>query len=246
MINNSSLKKLINIRGREVITIVGAGGKTSFMLYLASELKQYGKVAVTTTTKIYPPEDEDFDYMYIGDGKSILQSQYNNNGVYVIGSSINDDGKITSVKESLIVELSKMLDYVLIEGDGSKRKPLKGWRCDEPLVPSITTKTVGIIDIQSVGLEICEDNIHRCSIFTSMTNSKNGEKVTVEHLKKIINYPKGLFRYAEGEKVLFINKAEYDESYKNAMKLAQILMDNENINRIIVGSIKDRNYTLIK
>ena len=47
--------KQFNIKKSDVVTITGAGGKTSLMFALANELSTLGKVLVTSTTKIYVP-----------------------------------------------------------------------------------------------------------------------------------------------------------------------------------------------
>ena len=45
------------MKERELITLVGAGGKTTLMFALANELLAgHKKIITTTTTKIYPPE----------------------------------------------------------------------------------------------------------------------------------------------------------------------------------------------
>ena len=54
-----------NIEKKNIITITGAGGKTTLMFLLSGELSKFGKVMVTTTTKIYTLEKSQFEKMYI-------------------------------------------------------------------------------------------------------------------------------------------------------------------------------------
>ena len=55
----TSLMDLLALRGGGVISIVGAGGKTTLMERLASEILAGGEtVLVTTTTKIMIPRGE--------------------------------------------------------------------------------------------------------------------------------------------------------------------------------------------
>ena len=52
----NSLKEALDIHPKDVISIVGAGGKTTLMFALARELSnKKGMVITTTTTKIFPP-----------------------------------------------------------------------------------------------------------------------------------------------------------------------------------------------
>lgn len=62
--------KYFNIIKNDVITITGAGGKTSLLFFLAEKLSEYGKVLVTTTTKIYCPSEEKYESLIIGNNIS--------------------------------------------------------------------------------------------------------------------------------------------------------------------------------
>src|SRR5437868_15433333 len=56
------LSDLLDLPPRPLISIVGAGGKTTTMYTLASELAQRGKrVITTTTTNIYFPKQDETD-----------------------------------------------------------------------------------------------------------------------------------------------------------------------------------------
>ncbi|MFR9071335.1 MAG: hypothetical protein ACLVIU_13310, partial [Paraclostridium sp.] len=44
------LKKLLEIKEKDIITVVGAGGKTSLITYLTKEFSSDYKVLLTTTT----------------------------------------------------------------------------------------------------------------------------------------------------------------------------------------------------
>ncbi len=53
---NTSLIDILKLKSQGVISIIGAGGKTSLMFSLAKELSKSGKkVLTTTTTKIFMP-----------------------------------------------------------------------------------------------------------------------------------------------------------------------------------------------
>jgi probable selenium-dependent hydroxylase accessory protein YqeC len=97
---------------------------------------------------------------------------------------------------------------VLIEADGAATKPLKGWNSTEPVIPQFATKTIGILDIQTIGSIICEALVHRLEIFSEITGCKAGEPVSTGHLCRIILHDKGLFCQSQGEKILYINKVE--------------------------------------
>ena len=86
------------ISKKDIITIVGAGGKTSLMYSASSLLRKDYKVLVTTTTHIYIPDKSIYDEIIMLNDfpnenyHSILQN--NKNGVYVIGNHTVNNSKI--------------------------------------------------------------------------------------------------------------------------------------------------------
>lgn len=241
------------IKNKDIVTIVGAGGKTSLMFSASSLLRKNYKVLVTTTTNIYVPNEKFYDKMIMlceikGENYNNLIEK-SNNGVYVIGNEIvnnleADKSKIKGLNFEALDKIIPYFDIVIIEGDGSKEKPLKGWKDLEPVVYNKTTKTIGVVDIKTIGLNINEENIHRLDEFLKIINDEEAKKVKVKHLKNIILNKKGLFKSFEGEKILFINKTENIKDKKNAVLLINKVKD-ENlsyINKFIYGSITKNEF----
>ena len=222
------------ISKKDIITIVGAGGKTSLMYSASSLLRKDYKVLVTTTTHIYIPDKSIYD--------EILQN--NKNGVYVIGNHIVNNLKIKGLTFDMLDEIIHYFDIVIIEGDGSKEKSLKGWRDSEPVIYPKTTKTIGVVDISSIGLDINEENIHRVDRFLDIINDYSTNKVNIEHLEKLILNKNGLFKIYKGEKILFINKVENINNKTNALNLIKNIKckSSSYINRYIYGSIFTNEY----
>ena len=165
------------INNKDIITIIGAGGKTSLMFSASSLLRNDYKVLVTTTTHIYIPDNNLYDKIIMlthfenENYNNILQN--NKNGVYVIGSHIVNNSKIKGLTFDMLDKITPYFDVVIIEGDGSKEKSLKGWNDNEPVIYPKTTKTIGIVDISSIGIDINEENIHRVDKFLEIINIYN-------------------------------------------------------------------------
>lgn len=208
------------INKSDVISIVGAGGKTSLMFYLANKL--YGKKIIATSTKILYPKD----YNIIID--DYLNFTYDNETIVTAKKII--DKKIAYINEkSFLCDY----DYMLIEADGSKELSLKGWNETEPVIIEKSNKTIGIIDIKTVGLNVNSDNIFRLNELEKITNLN--KHITINNLFDIVKNKNGLFKNTNGKKILFINKVESDvdlENAKNLHKLTIGLVDN-----IFIGSI---------
>lgn len=236
------------INNKDIITIIGAGGKTSLMFSASSLLRNDYKVLVTTTTHIYIPDNNLYDKIIMlthfenENYNNILQN--NKNGVYVIGSHIVNNSKIKGLTFDMLDKITPYFDVVIIEGDGSKEKSLKGWNDNEPVIYPKTTKTIGIVDISSIGIDINEENIHRVDKFLEIINDYSNNKVNIEHLEKLILNEKGLFKFSKGEKILFINKVEDINKRKNALNIIKDIK-NENqsyIDKFIYGSIFNNEF----
>ena len=236
------------INNKDIITIIGAGGKTSLMFSASSLLRNDYKVLVTTTTHIYIPDNNLYDKIIMltdfenENYNNILQN--NKNGVYVIGSHIVNNSKIKGLTFDMLDKITPYFDVVIIEGDGSKEKSLKGWNDNEPVIYPKTTKTIGIVDISSIGIDINEENIHRVDKFLEIINDYSNNKVNIEHLEKLILNEKGLFKFSKGEKILFINKIEDINKRKNALNIIKDIK-NENqsyIDKFIYGSIFNNEF----
>ena len=233
------LKKLLEIKEKDIITVVGAGGKTSLITYLTKEFSSDYKVLLTTTTKIYLPKKSDYNNIILIDESNTLII---NKGITLCGKYINKEKKVVGLNFNELDNILNKFDISFIEGDGSKRKKLKGWREDEPLVHTMTTKNIGIVDISSFNMDINNENIHRLDKFLSICGNYT-DKVNLENLKNIILHKDGLFKNSVGEKILFINKV--DDRFKEvlAKDLIKLIRKEDDSIKIIYGSLIKNYYT---
>lgn len=222
-----NLTKEFSIKKGDVVTIVGSGGKTTLLYKLGNELKN-NKVLLTTTTKMFKPNKEDVDYFQ----KKI---DIKGNGRYFLYSEIKGE-KVSADLDLIKGEINKF-DYSIIEGDGSKRKKIKGWNDLEPVVLEETTKTIGVIPINAIGISIDEDNIHRLELFKEIIKDKKAKKISVNEIIDIVKDKNGLFKNSSLKKILFINcveslgDLEYSKEIKDRLKDYDI--------KVVIGSLKE-------
>ncbi len=230
----NSFIQALGIEPGDVVCCIGAGGKTSLMFCLAREAKERGlKVLVTTTTKIFIPDANQYDTLDLS-GQLFSKVLLPSAGIFVGGLPSTIAGKISGVDMELLALQRKIFDLVLIEADGAARKALKGWNATEPVIPEFTTKTIGIVDIQTIGKSIDASLVHRLELFVELTGGKVGEPVTIDHLYRLIVQSHGLFAKSRGEKILFINKAESTNEIGNAKRLWALLPHL----KIVFGSVR--------
>lgn len=234
-----TLRELINIRMGDVISVVGSGGKSTLIYNLGRELKE-NKVLITTTTKMYYPKvSYEVDYFFSLDRDKKINI---NLGRTFLGRGILKDNKVFG-DLNLIESYRNYFDFVLIESDGSKRKPLKAWNEEEPVIFLESTKTIGVVPIHIIGEEITEEIVHRLEIFKDIFKVNLGDKISLELLCNIITCKEGLFKEAKGEKILFINRVSGRKERELVWKLREILSErNKNSFKIIGGDLKKQTY----
>ncbi len=226
---------------KDCICIVGAGGKTSTMFALAKELRSLNKkVVVTTTTKIYYPDKELYDNILVSCHESRILSFIDNiehAGINIIGSSVIEENKLKGVQPQLICKLFEKnnIDYVLVECDGSRGKPIKAPAEFEPVVPACAAKVLGIIGLDAVGKKADEMTVHRLHEFCKAAECKIGEVITIHHIEKLICHSDGLFKNTPKhiQRYVVLNKADTKERLQYAVDIKKLLADRVDLKVLI-------------
>jgi probable selenium-dependent hydroxylase accessory protein YqeC len=200
-----------------------------------------------------PPEEKLYDRYY--DTNSLCEAlpPASVPGVTLVGHYNETIGKLESLPLPALSKLIPDYDLVLIEGDGSKGLPLKGWDNYEPVVPSFTTLTIGVLPLWPLGKRISEDLIFRLPLFLSLTGAGAGETLKPEHIRAVITSGSGkddvpgLFAKAIGKKLLFFNQVEDDEALRQVREVTGLLPTafRESLSGIIAGSVRLNEVSVI-
>ncbi len=194
----------LSLPDHAVISVVGAGGKTSLIFAWAHELAAAGKsVVITTTTHMYRPE------------------RMEDGGIRIV---VSDDpkrpDKVTAPPEGVLEGLRKTADVVFIEADGSRRMPLK-WPGDrEPVIPDYTDITVCVAGLSAVGKRT-EEAVYRGD---ELPEAIKRDIVDVNLIHKILASREGGQKGVRGEFRIFLNQVDDDiDRLAAAYRLQQIL-----------------------
>jgi probable selenium-dependent hydroxylase accessory protein YqeC len=242
-----SLYSRINIElwKKEMICLVGAGGKTSTMFRLAEEFSSEGRrVLATTTTAIFYPERDQYDQIVVSDSESLGIFDIRSGGITVFGKSISPEGKLLGANPEFIdaIFLKGIFDYIIVEGDGSKGRPIKAPAEYEPVIPSLTTKVLGVIGLDSIGKKICKEYIHRPEHFCEILGCHMGDIVDTDMIARLIDHEAGLFKDvpASADRYIVLNKADGEKEKLLAAEILHKLSAMESKpDGIIITSMKD-------
>ncbi|STO30778.1 molybdopterin-guanine dinucleotide biosynthesis protein A [Fusobacterium necrogenes] len=229
------LVKVFDIKKGDVITITGAGGKTSLMFSLARELSVSGKVLITTTTKIFLPKPEEFEVLITANNKIKGLSK----NIFVYGEKL-ENNKLYSPSYDKIYNLKKEFDYILIEGDGAKEKKIKAWSDTEPCIPPFSTKTIGVINLDILNLKLEKNNIHRFEIFKEKFSLYINKIANKYFLKDYIKFGDFFKCSSNTNNYLFFNGIDGDnylEKFSQTLEICNQLKKENCPYNFILGSL---------
>lgn len=232
--------------GGNTVTVIGSGGKTSLIWRMAAGLSgaagPFRRILVTPTTKMFVPEGKPYDRYCGGVPPEPVP------GVTLAGFFNEKSGKLESLPPEELERIRHGYDLVLIEGDGARGLPLKAWAEDEPVIPSFTNITVGILPLWPLGKPVTEKIIHRLPLFASLSGAEEGELLKPEHIRRVISGwagNPGLFARARGSRILFFNQTEDSRALMQARELAEHLPPRFP-DAIIAGSVRDNLVTELR
>jgi probable selenium-dependent hydroxylase accessory protein YqeC len=250
---SENLIEALGLGEREHLAIVGAGGKTTLLLTLAKNLRDH-MVVISTTTKIRYDEARQALKSIItlqqSDWKEKLKDCLKRENQAILVKQKMESGKVGGISPSLADEifLDREVTYLLLEADGAAGRPVKAPSENEPVIPSSVTKVVGMMGLDAINQPFNQENIFREKEFQVITGIKTGEKLVPEKLLPLFTDPNGLFRGTppSAKKIVFLNRLDLLADKNQAFALADMIAERKanNINRVVLGSIKNKEYYL--
>ena len=177
------LHAALGISSGDVAAFVGAGGKSGAILAVSGELTQEGmKVLVAPTTKMLSSEADSIGPLVTsedaGDLRTKTERAFSEAPAVVVGSGMLSKNRIGGVDPDWVGDLAKLADVVLIEADGSRRRPIKGTAAHEPAIPDAVTLLVAVGNVHALGTPVDEEHVHRPEIFSDLTGIGHGQSIT--------------------------------------------------------------------
>ncbi len=172
-------------------TIIGSGGKTTLLRRLGWELCNSGhRVLLCTTTKIFPFADIPCITEPEAD---LLDKALHQFGLVCAGTLLPESGKLTA-PELPFEALISLSDYVLVEGDGSARLPLKAHLPQEPVVPPLSNQTICVAGLSGIGQPLWSA-AHRAERFAELSGLRLQANVTAEAVARVLKQENLADRY---------------------------------------------------
>ena len=177
------LHEALGISSGDVVAFVGAGGKSGAILTVCEGLLQAGmKVLVAPTTKMLLGEADRIGPLVASEDADGLQKKAENAlseaPAVVAGSGMISKNRVGGVDPAWIGGLASLADVVLVEADGSRRRPIKGTADHEPALPTAATLVVALANVQALGKPVDDEHVHRPEVFSELTGIGQGQSIT--------------------------------------------------------------------
>ena len=216
--------------GCRVFSVVGSGGKTTLIRQAAMHYARLYQVGVAASTKMCLPDGQ---WEYKGCPPAVVSSDGQGDAkrqaapICFYTEHILPSGKIWNLGEQML------------GADGSNRKPLKGWREDEPVILPATEATIGILPMHCLGEILDVTKVHRMEKFTAITGLEPGDVMTEKAYLQLITAENGLFGHSLGSRWLVLNRVNDPQLYQSAKKIAEAAVTSGVIDGWIAGCLEN-------
>jgi len=242
-----TLKEAFGLKRGEMLSLIGAGGKTTTLYRLARELWEAGdKILVTTTTKMFKPAKPHVHCLFLVQDQDALVRELSKIAeplIVAAGSELEESEKLTGLGPDWLDSLkgTAAVDWILIEADGASMKPFKVPADYEPLVPSKSDLTVWVVGMKVLGQPLTPQWVHRADRASSLLGVELGTPLTEDLILRLAKDPQGCLKGIppKSRKVALINQADSAEEINKASGLSRELIKH-GIERVVITSYLDK------
>lgn len=221
-----------------LVAFIGAGGKTTLARTIADELAGSRRtVAVTTTTKIWPPVD--MPLVMAGEPERaarLLRTSLAQTSLAAVGAELNESGKVVGLDPGVVCAVLRegVADFVLCEADGAAGRSLKAHAEHEPVIPDCTSVVVVVAGVDAIGQDI-ERVVHRPELFARQLQTDSSPLVGPEHVATaLVNA--GRFAPPNASVLFAINKVDTQQDLVAAREVARLVLDRVPYSRVVSTS----------
>jgi probable selenium-dependent hydroxylase accessory protein YqeC len=230
-----------------VISLVGAGGKTSLMFRLARELAEGGdSVLTTTTTKIFEPTTDQAAHVILAQSLSKLKAQASGllkdqRHICAAAARQPEQRKLGGFLPEIIdgIYNSRLFRWIIVEADGAAGRPLKVPAEHEPVIPACTTHVVGLVGLNGVGRPLNEQWVFRLRQFVEVTGLEPGAAVSEIAVTRLLLHANGIFKSSplEAACIAFCNQADVSENFSAGRRIGEIMQKRKTtgLSRLVIG-----------
>lgn len=223
-----SLARALRMEESNCIAFAGSGGKTTALFQLARQLTP--PVIVTAASHLGAWQVSMADRHVIANFPSAVDDLENDlSGVVLMTGSLDEDRTkpvssdvLDSIRE-FCLERSLPL---LIEADGSRQKPVKGWAEHEPPIPAFVEHVVTVAGLSGLGKPLGGEFAHRPELFSKLGGLQIGETIDANALTRVLLHEESSLKNIppHARRTVLLNQADNPELQASAGAMSQALL----------------------
>ena len=213
-ISLATVAEAIGVGTRSHVALVGGGGKSTLMHALADQVT--GSVVLTCTTKMGTDQHMGRRVLVAPSDDEVVQAAAD--GPVMVWSR-TDGQKAIGIDPARCDAWFEHVDHVIIEADGSRRRPFKAPAHYEPIVPSSTTLMISVIGADALG-RVIADQCHRPLRLAALVGCRADVRLEPWMAAEVILHERGATKALPPEAELAVAINKVDDS--NAELVAQL------------------------
>ena len=229
------LLKALHLEPQTRLALVGAGGKTTALFQLARQYLDQGaqRVILSASTHLSLEQAARADHHYQIENQEQLINIKENvpAGTILFTGPVQADQRTSRLDKELLNEVLSLADQckvpLLVEADGSRRRPLKAPADHEPPIPEWVDTVVVVAGLSGIGKLLGENWVFRPEIFSTLAGESLGSTVTWQSLEEVLLHPNGGLKNIPvgARRVALLNQAERPELQAGGAQLASRLVE---------------------
>jgi molybdenum cofactor cytidylyltransferase len=224
------------------LAIVGAGGKTTALFQIASQLDH--PAILTTSTHLGVDEARKADVHFVITSSQEIEAMEIPGGVQIIlvTGLPTPDQRLNGLSPDLLEQLKIRADEwnlpLLVEADGSKKRSIKAPASHEPAIPGWVSGVMVVAGLSALGKPLGPEVVHRPDIFGDLCGLEPGGEITPDHLIYVLSSPLGGLKHipANAIRIALLNQADTDLLKASAQKIALGLVNI--FNSVIIAGLE--------
>lgn len=228
----------------DVVSFIGAGGKTSLMVSLGYELAEAGwRVLATTTTSIAAEQLALFPCALpvTTDPRAISQALTEKQFVLLYAEVTGGKVYGPGLEWARRVVDSVDSDILLVEADQADGLPFKAPLADEPQIPPGTSLVVAVASLRALGKRLHRDNIYNPGAMTAKYGFAANSPVKSPWLAQVLRDEElGLRGIPPSARVMVFLNHTPERGYVRgrARMIARLSLQSERIKAVALGSVR--------
>ena len=229
-----ALHEQIGLGGRELVAIVGAGGKSTILFTLGRELAAAGGRIVLTTTTMMADDQVDEPICWSADTRDVDAALEPGEPLFVVTGRA--PGKVTGPSIEAVDRLfeASAADHVIVEADGARSMSIKAPADHEPAIPNAATTVLVVMAADAIGRPMGEV-AHRPERVAAISGLAAHDPMTADAAARVLLHPGGGMKsIPEGARVVMVVTRVTPANEEAADRVAVLLRDDPSVDRVVL------------